>query len=57
MAPSPGPGNGKIMKRSRETLRSVAVSADLPDGSVAWLQLLAAAALLALSLAVAGALR
>ncbi len=45
------------MKRSRETLRAVAVAANRPDGSAAWLQFLAAAAFLALSLAVAGALR
>ena len=45
------------MKRSREPLRAVAVAAPRPDGSVPWAQLLAAAAFLALSLAVAGTLR
>lgn len=45
------------MKRSRETVRAVAVAAPRPDGSVLWTQFLAAAAFLALSLAVAGALR
>ena len=45
------------MKRSRETLRAVAVAAPRPDGSVLASQLLAAAAFLALSLALAGALR
>jgi hypothetical protein len=45
------------MKRSRETLRAVAVAAPRPDGSVLMLQFLAAAALLALALAAAGVLR
>lgn len=45
------------MKRSPETRPAVAVAAFRPDGSALWLQFLAAAALLAFSLAAVGALR
>jgi hypothetical protein len=45
------------MKRPNETTRAVAVAAPRPVEAGLWLQLLAAAALVVLSLAVAGALR
>ncbi len=45
------------MKRSRETTRAVAIPAPRPVETGLWLQFLAAAALVALSFAVAGALR
>jgi hypothetical protein len=45
------------MKRQNETTRAVAVAAPRPVEPGLWLQLLAAAALVALSFALAGALR
>jgi len=45
------------MKRSRETTRAVAIPAPRSVETGLWLQFLAAAALVALSFAVVGALR
>ena len=45
------------MKRPNETTRAVAVAAPRPVETGLWLQLLAAAAMVALSFALAGALR
>ena len=45
------------MKRQNETTRAVAIAAPRPVAPGLWLQLLAAAALAALSFALAGALR
>jgi hypothetical protein len=45
------------MKRPNETTRAVAISAPRPVEAGLWLQLLAAAALVVLSFAVASALR
>jgi hypothetical protein len=45
------------MKRPNETTRAVAIAAPRPVETGLWLQLLAAAALAALSFALAGALR
>ena len=45
------------MKRPNETTRAVAIAAPRPAASGPWLQLLAAAALAALTSALAGALR
>jgi hypothetical protein len=45
------------MKRTKETTRAVAIAAPRPVEAGLWLQLLAAAALVVLSFAVAGALR
>jgi hypothetical protein len=45
------------MKRANETTRAVALAAPRPVEAGLWMQLLAAAALVVLSFAVAGALR